>query len=133
MKDPVRIAHKHPHLSRFSTGGVAAKRGAITFQKRDELCVLEELFRELRRERKIVVPRAEQRQPDVATEAEIRRYYETIWQTQNMADLVLIKTLSRTFNSPYFRLSCTRTAFPSGRGSCPGPTMFTSACRANIS
>ncbi len=30
------------------------------------------------------------------TEAELRRYYEVVWQSQNMGDLVLIKTLLYT-------------------------------------
>lgn len=57
---------------------------------------LKDVFRYLRQELHITAPRATQRLPDVPTDAEIRRYYEVVWQTQNMADLVLIKTLLYT-------------------------------------
>ncbi|MDQ5853489.1 MAG: site-specific integrase, partial [Chloroflexota bacterium] len=57
---------------------------------------LKAVFRALRKELNIVVPRPSRRLPDVPTEAELRRYYEVVWQSQNMGDLVLIKTLLYT-------------------------------------
>ncbi len=57
---------------------------------------LKAVFRALREELNIVVPRPSRRLPDVPTEAELRRYYEVVWQSQNMGDLVLIKTLLYT-------------------------------------
>ncbi|GMU26343.1 MAG: hypothetical protein AMXMBFR16_12480 [Candidatus Uhrbacteria bacterium] len=74
----------------------AKELGPSLRDEQPDYAYLKELFRELRRELKIVVPRAEQRLPDVPAEAEIRRYYEIVWQTQNMTDLVLIKTLLYT-------------------------------------
>lgn len=34
--------------------------------------------------------------PDVPTEEEIQRYYEAVWHTRNMQDMVMIKTLLYT-------------------------------------
>ena len=42
------------------------------------------------------MPGPSRRLPAVPTEAEIRRYYEVVWQTRKVADLVLIKTLLYT-------------------------------------
>jgi integrase/recombinase XerD len=57
---------------------------------------LKELFRHLRSELEIVMPGPSRRLPAVPTEAEIRRYYDVVWQTRKVADLVLIKTLLYT-------------------------------------
>ncbi len=76
-----------------------AKAKELAKRLRDEhpdYSYLKEVFRYLRQELEVTVPRPAQRLPDVPTEAEIRRYYETVWHTRNMHDLVLIKTLLYT-------------------------------------
>jgi len=58
---------------------------------------LKSVFRELRTELEISAPKTSIKQlPDVPTEEEIQRYYETVWHSRNVQDLVLIKTLLYT-------------------------------------
>ena len=64
--------------------------------ERPDYGYLKEVFRYLRQELGITVTRPTRRLPDVPTEDEIRRYYEVVWQTRNMHDLMLIKTLLYT-------------------------------------
>jgi integrase/recombinase XerD len=74
-----------------------ARQLATTLRReRPDYAYLKELFRQLRAELGIVVPRTSKRLPYVPSEDEIRRYYETVWKTRKLADLVLIKTLLYT-------------------------------------
>jgi integrase/recombinase XerD len=57
---------------------------------------LKSLFRELRKELDIEIPRAAARLPEVPSEEEIRRFYEAVWKARKFADMVLIKTLFYT-------------------------------------
>jgi len=57
---------------------------------------LKSVFRELRHELDIEVPRTPKRLPDVPPEEELRAFYQQVWETRNFADLVLIKTLFYT-------------------------------------
>ena len=57
---------------------------------------LKQVWRLLREELEIEVPRTPKHLPEVPTEEEIRRFYETIWQARKFADMVLIKTLFYT-------------------------------------
>ncbi len=57
---------------------------------------LKEVFRHLREELAIAIPRPPQRLPPVPSEDELRRYYQTVWQTRRFGDMVLIKTLFYT-------------------------------------
>ncbi len=57
---------------------------------------LKQVFRYLREELEITIPRAPQRLPYVPSEEELRRYYQTVWQARNTGDMVLIKTLLYT-------------------------------------
>ena len=43
-----------------------------------------------------MVPRKEERFPEVPTEDEMRRFYQAVWNCRNFADMVLIKTLFYT-------------------------------------
>jgi integrase/recombinase XerD len=57
---------------------------------------LKGVFRALRVELEVEVPKVEHRLPEVPTEEELRQFYQVIWQTRNFADMVLIKTLFYT-------------------------------------
>jgi integrase/recombinase XerD len=57
---------------------------------------LKSVFRALREELEIQVPRSTTRLPEVPTEEEIRRFYQAVWNCRNFADMVLIKTLFYT-------------------------------------
>lgn len=58
---------------------------------------LKSVFRELRTELEIQSPKTStDLLPDVPTEEEIHRYYEAVWHTRNMQDMVMIKTLLYT-------------------------------------
>jgi integrase/recombinase XerD len=57
---------------------------------------LKGVFRALRMELEVEVPKVEHRLPEVPTEEELRQFYQVIWQTRNFADMVLIKTLFYT-------------------------------------
>lgn len=65
-------------------------------QERPDYAYLKEVFRQLRAELGVVVPRTPKRLPYVPSEEEIRRYYETAWKTRKPSDMVLIKTLLYT-------------------------------------
>lgn len=57
---------------------------------------LKSVFRALREELEIAVPRKEVRLPEVPTEEDMRRFYQAVWNCRNFADMVLIKTLFYT-------------------------------------
>jgi integrase/recombinase XerD len=64
--------------------------------ERPDYAYLKAVFRHLREELEIARPRAPQRLPYVPSEEELRRYYQTVWQTRNFCHLVLIKALFYT-------------------------------------
>ncbi len=57
---------------------------------------LKNVFRHLREELEIEIPRVPKRLPHVPSEEEMRRYYQVVWQTRHFGDMVLIKTLFYT-------------------------------------
>ena len=57
---------------------------------------LKSVFRHLRTELEVEVPRAPKKLPYVPTEKEIERYYDVVWKAQNTQDMVMIKTLLYT-------------------------------------
>ncbi len=57
---------------------------------------LKRVFRELRSELEVEIPRSPKRLPSVPTEEEIQHFYEAIWQARRFTDMVLIKTLFYT-------------------------------------
>lgn len=64
--------------------------------ERPDYDYLKQVFRHLRTELEVAIPRAPKRLPYVPSEDEIRRYYETVWRARNFGDMVLIKTLLYT-------------------------------------
>ncbi len=57
---------------------------------------LKSLFYYLRRELEVEVPRASKKLPYVPSEQEIQRYYEVVWQSRRLGDVLMIKTLLYT-------------------------------------
>lgn len=64
--------------------------------ERPDYAYLKEVFRHLRNELDVQVTRQPKKLPHVPTEAEIRRYYQTVWTARRTGDIVLIKTLLYT-------------------------------------
>lgn len=64
--------------------------------ERPDYAYLKDLFRYLRVELEIEIPRASHKLPYVPTEQEIKNYYQAVWEGANFADMVLIKTLLYT-------------------------------------
>jgi integrase/recombinase XerD len=74
-----------------------ARELATTLRReRPDYAYLKSIFRALRVELDIQIPRAPKRLPYVPSEDEVRRYYHTVWQARNAGDIVLIKTLLYT-------------------------------------
>jgi integrase/recombinase XerD len=81
---------------RTSAKRKARQLAATLRRERPDYAYLKEVFRQLRAELGIAVPRTPKRIPYVPSEELIRRYYETVWRTRKPGDLVLIKTLLYT-------------------------------------
>jgi integrase len=64
--------------------------------ERPDYAYLKEVFRHLRDELGVEVATTAKKLPYVPTEAEIRRYYQTVWTARRSGDIVLIKTLLYT-------------------------------------
>lgn len=64
--------------------------------ERPDYAYLKQVFRHLRDELEVEIPRAPKRLPHVPSEEELRRYYQAVWQARNFGDMVLIKTLLYT-------------------------------------
>jgi integrase/recombinase XerD len=64
--------------------------------ERPDYNYLKSVFRCLREELEISVPREGNKLPSVPTEEELRRYYQAVWKTRNVSDMVIIKTLLYT-------------------------------------
>ena len=78
-----------------------AKRKARELAKhlrgeRPDYAYLKDVFRHLRAELDVEVRREPKALPYVPTEAEIRRYYQTVWAERRGGDIILIKTLLYT-------------------------------------
>jgi integrase/recombinase XerD len=54
------------------------------------------VFQHLRKELNVSVTTESKKLPYVPTEAEMRKYYEVVWQAKNMQDMIIIKTLLYT-------------------------------------
>ncbi|NET07476.1 MAG: tyrosine-type recombinase/integrase [Symploca sp. SIO2B6] len=64
--------------------------------ERPDYNYLKSLFRHLREELEISVPREGKKLPTVPTSEEMQRYYQAVWKTRNVQDMVIIKTLLYT-------------------------------------
>jgi integrase/recombinase XerD len=64
--------------------------------ERPDYAYLKEVFRHLRDELGVEVATTAKKLPYVPAEAEIRRYYQTVWTARRSGDIVLIKTLLYT-------------------------------------
>ena len=64
--------------------------------ERPDYAYLKQVFREVRAELAVSVPRAPKRLPPVPSEEELHRYYEAVWRGRRIGDVVLIKTLLYT-------------------------------------
>jgi integrase/recombinase XerD len=57
---------------------------------------IRELFRHVRKELNISMVKKNTKLPYVPTEEEIRKYYDVVWQSRNMKNVMIIKTLIYT-------------------------------------
>jgi len=57
---------------------------------------LRAVFQELRQNLNVKVTTASKKLPYVPTESELKKYYDTIWKSKNMQDMIMIKTLMYT-------------------------------------
>ena len=64
--------------------------------ERPDYDYMKQVFRHLRSELGVEIPKEPKRLPYVPTEEEIRRYYEAVWQARRSGDVVIIKTLLYT-------------------------------------
>lgn len=64
--------------------------------ERPDYAYLKSVFRAVRDELEIQVPRKTTQLPAVPTEEELRLFYHAVWNCRNFADMVLIKTLFYT-------------------------------------
>ncbi len=64
--------------------------------ERPDYNYLKSVFKYLRQELEVEVSSSVKKLPYVPTEEEIRRYYEVVWKTRNVQDMVIIKTLLYT-------------------------------------
>jgi hypothetical protein len=60
--------------------------------ERPDYDYLKQVFRCLRAELEVEIPRVPKRLPYVPSEEQIRRYYQAVWESRNFGDMVLIKT-----------------------------------------
>lgn len=84
------------HSPRTSAKKKAKELAQLLRAEQPDYAYLKSVFRELRHELGVEVPRAPKHLPVVPTEEEMRAFYQYVWQTRNMTDLVLIKTLFYT-------------------------------------
>lgn len=64
--------------------------------ERPDSTYLKEVFRHLRSELGVEVQRTSKALPQVPAEAQIRAFYQAVWQARRPGDMVLVKTLLYT-------------------------------------
>lgn len=65
-------------------------------KERPDYNYLKSLFKYLREELEIEVPRNARKLPYVPTEDEIKNYYKVVWNSKNFQDMLIIKVLIYT-------------------------------------
>jgi len=61
--------------------------------ERPDYPYMKSVFRALREELEVQVPKTPVRLPEVPTEEEMRLFYQAVWNCRNFTDMILIKTL----------------------------------------
>lgn len=95
------MASEHERQTDMTNDRTPPKKKAKELAKyfraeRADYSYLKSVFRALRQELEISVPREPQHLPQVPTEEEMRRFYQAVWNCRNFADMMLIKTLFYT-------------------------------------
>jgi len=81
----------------YMTAKQKAKQIAKYFrQERADYLYIKAVFRQLRQELDVTIMKTPKKLPYVPTEEEIKKYYSTVWQSNNMQHVVMIKTLLYT-------------------------------------
>lgn len=83
-------------IIRTSTKKKAKELSKYLTKERPDYHYLKRLFKDLRTELDIDIPKTPQKLPYVPTEEEIKRYYEVVWNSKNFQDMLIIKTLLYT-------------------------------------
>lgn len=64
--------------------------------ERPDYSYLKAVFQELRKVLEVQVTKAPKKLPYVPTEDDLKKYYEAIWRSHNMQDILIVKTLLYT-------------------------------------
>ena len=76
---------------------IKAREVSKYFRKeRPDYNYLKDVFRYLREELEIEIPRESKKLPYVPSEEDIQKYYEAVWNAQDHQDMVIIKTILYT-------------------------------------
>ena len=83
-------------IERTSPKKTAKELAKYFRRERPDYDYLKSVFRHLRDELEIEVPRTPKKLPYVPTESDLKRYYEVVWNSKNFQDMLIIKTLLYT-------------------------------------
>ena len=84
------------NIRRTSTKKKAKQIAKYLRSERPDYFYLKRLFSDLRTELDVEIPKEPKKLPYVPTEEEIKKYYETVWNSKNFQDMLIIKTLLYT-------------------------------------
>jgi integrase/recombinase XerD len=87
---------KETLMNRTNPQKKAKEIAKLLRNERPDYNYLKAVFRHLRTELDVTVVTKTKSLPDIPTEDELKRYYETVWTGQNTQDLIIIKTLLYT-------------------------------------
>lgn len=83
-------------MNRTSPKTKAKELAKYLRKERPDYNYLKDVFRNLRQELEIEVPREPKNLPYVPSEDDIQKYYEAVWSSQDHQDMVIIKTILYT-------------------------------------